>query len=63
MWICLCDCGNIIETSGDLLRRGETKSCGCLGKSLGEDIIRKILLTNNIPFLSEVKFPELKDKA
>ena len=29
-WICVCDCGNEIVTTGNLLRRGKTKSCGCL---------------------------------
>ena len=30
MWNCLCDCGNEFITAGVLLRRGATKSCGCL---------------------------------
>lgn len=29
-WNCKCDCGKIITTTGSSLRRGETKSCGCL---------------------------------
>lgn len=29
---CLCDCGNIIIVNGALLRKGHTKSCGCLTK-------------------------------
>jgi len=31
-WICKCDCGNTIDTEGSSLRRGFTKSCGCLAK-------------------------------
>ena len=29
-WVCKCKCGNITVVSGDRLRQGVTKSCGCL---------------------------------
>lgn len=29
-WECRCDCGRITETQGRYLRKGLTKSCGCL---------------------------------
>ena len=29
-YVCKCDCGNICEINSDNLRRGLTKSCGCL---------------------------------
>lgn len=31
-WECLCDCGNITTVTGGELRRGKSKSCGCLIK-------------------------------
>lgn len=31
-WLCKCDCGNTIITTGQLLRSGHTQSCGCLHK-------------------------------
>lgn len=31
-WSCLCDCGKEKIVSGGHLRRGDTKSCGCLSK-------------------------------
>jgi hypothetical protein len=29
LWVCLCDCGNKAVISGDCLKAGSTKSCGC----------------------------------
>lgn len=28
-WVCVCDCGNVIVTTTQNLRKGDTKSCGC----------------------------------
>ena len=33
-WMCMCDCGNLIEVLGESLRKGDSKSCGCLQKEL-----------------------------
>jgi hypothetical protein len=63
VWECLCECGNIKNIDGNALRQGTTKSCGCLGKSEGEALISQILSDNNIPYLKEVKFQDLKDKG
>lgn len=40
-WICKCNCGNIVEINGDNLRRGLTKSCGCLHKEKIHNILFK----------------------
>src|SRR5262245_49604639 len=29
-WLCLCDCGREFITTGKHLRKGETRSCGCV---------------------------------
>ncbi len=29
-WLCQCECGNLATVSGISLRKGNTKSCGCL---------------------------------
>lgn len=41
MWLCKCDCGNKIVTSGMSLRRGHTQSCGCYHKECAANRGRK----------------------
>jgi hypothetical protein len=38
-WKCVCQCGRFYVTTGDALRRGLTRSCGCIrkGKKEGQD--------------------------
>jgi hypothetical protein len=31
-WLCKCDCGNEKIILGNSLKKGITKSCGCIGK-------------------------------
>lgn len=37
-WICRCDCGNTVVVKGSLLKRGSTRSCGCLSKEITSKI-------------------------
>jgi hypothetical protein len=30
LWRCRCDCGTIIEATANCMRRGHTRSCGCV---------------------------------
>ena len=58
-WLCKCmKCGSIKSIRGISLRKGLTKSCGCV-KSHGEEIISKILTENNIIFEKEYSFDDL----
>lgn len=47
-WVCKCSCGNEVVVRSDSLRRGLTKSCGCLRKMIddikGERFGRLIVL-------------------
>ena len=40
-WKCECDCGNKAIVSGDKLRRGVTKSCGCLRSEMTSNGLHK----------------------
>lgn len=62
-WICKCDCGTITHPIiGSNLRKGTTKSCGCL-VSQGEAKIRELLRQHNINFDTQIKFSDcLSDK-
>lgn len=58
-WNCQClKCGTIKSIRGISLRNGTTKSCGCI-KSVGEEIIAKLLTQNNIIFEREYSFDDL----
>lgn len=60
-WLCQCECGNyhIVEQSD--LRKNKVSSCGCL-KSKGEYKINHILQENQIMFIQQYTFNDLKSE-
>ena len=42
IWECQCDCGNIVHVLSASLRCGDTKSCGCLKRDCGSQMIKSI---------------------
>ena len=60
-WLCRCDCGNEVLVIHVYLTNGDTKSCGCLA-SKGELAIEKVLKDNNIKFVKQYSFPNLRNK-
>lgn len=60
IWKCKCDCGIIKNISVHDLKMGKTKSCNCLGDSKEESFIRSFLEKNNISYIKEYSFPDLK---
>lgn len=61
-WICKCDCGNEIITTTSALNSGNTNSCGCNHKSEGEELIKNILIKENVNFKIEKQINNLKSK-
>ena len=63
IWMCECDCGNIINVrQGDLLRE-HTCSCGCLQRSRGEITIATYLNQWNIRYIEQYRFDITITKA
>jgi hypothetical protein len=49
-WTCRCDCGSEIICAGYPLRRGNTKSCGCLSRDRIENLNKKHGLSGTIEY-------------
>ena len=59
LWLCKCDCGR--ETTIITSNWGSIKSCGHCNYSIGEEVIEKILLENNINFERQKTFKDCKN--
>ena len=58
-WKCLCDCGNYTTVNSMKLLHNLTHSCGCM-KSYGEYVVKSIFTQNNIDYISERNYFNLK---
>lgn len=60
-WLCKCDCGNIKAVDSSALRRGATKSCGCLHREKcgGQNRLRPYESLYNT-FIGKAKVKHLK---
>ena len=51
-WLCKCECGKEVIVSGINLRRGKTKSCGCLQKEIQiKNLLESPRVKTQSPFL------------
>lgn len=55
IWLCQCECGNIIKVTGGHLLSGHTTSCGCRKQSIGEETIERLLQEANIAYQKEFR--------
>lgn len=60
LWLCKCECGNEILIPTNSLTSGHICSCGCLTTSIGEYYISNILKENDIRYVREYIFKDLK---
>lgn len=59
---CYCDCGNETIAHAGNIQNGRTSSCGCLeGKSIGERLIKNILIENEVYFIHQKRFDDCKN--
>jgi len=45
VWVCRCDCGNLIEVRSTMLTSGHTTSCGCAKRAIDDERDFKEILT------------------
>lgn len=62
MWKCRCDCGKIHVASGNLMKSGLVKSCGCVKESNLESITKKVLSKLKCNYVEQYSFPDLFGK-
>lgn len=61
-WNCKCDCGREVVTDGRNLRRGKTKSCGCINESKQEKVVENILKDMNLDYIFQYRIDDCKNK-
>lgn len=59
VYICHCDCGNIVPVKGYNLSNGNTQSCGCL-KSKGELKLNTLFTEIGIDYKSQYSFDDCR---
>jgi very-short-patch-repair endonuclease len=59
---CKCDCGNESIVLISNLKYGRSLSCGCMeGQSVGERLIKDILISNQVNFVQQKRFDDCRN--
>lgn len=59
LWKCRCDCGEEVIRPGGVLTRGDTRSCGCLGKENLEKLKTNKYKFNEYRTVGDIVYVEL----
>lgn len=62
IWQCKCSCGKIIEVNQGALKSGDSKSCGCLVESRGEQAVEKLLNSWGYEYKKQIRFNDCRYK-
>lgn len=60
-WECKCECGTVKSIYVGHLKTGGTSSCGCIGMSYGEELIKEVLDKHSVNYEVEYWFEDLRD--
>ena len=63
MWECQCDCGNLTIVKGTAIRKGETKSCGCLQRTMSSIINQKDITGQRFGYLVALRPTEERNSG
>lgn len=61
IWVCKCDCGNIVNVADSHLKSGHTQSCGCYHSEKMKEMLVKDLSGNKYGKLTAVKKMHIKN--
>lgn len=61
VWNCICSCGKETQVSSHQLLSGNTISCGCIKKSLGEIRIEELLIKKQIKYVFQYRIAECRN--
>lgn len=59
-YLCKCDCGSEVIVLTSNLTNGNTQSCGCIGRSVGEAQVKELLISKGVNYTQQHTFSDLR---